>query len=231
MDGCRHSKKMMKNYWQGFLYRKSVTAGLFCLLFSIVTSVHASTTILVMGDSLSAEYGLTRGSGWVRLLEEQLQKQGSSWSVFNASISGETTSGGLTRLPSLLQQNKPALVLLELGANDALRGLSIDETEKNLRKMIQLSKQSGAKVLLFGIQIPPNYGQEYTKRFKEIFPKLAKQENIELLPFFMQGLAAQRDLFQADNIHPNEKAQALLFNNVRGAMGPYQYLLKTNPSK
>jgi len=184
-----------------------------------------------MGDSLSAEYGLTRGSGWVRLLEERLQKQGSPWVVFNASISGETTSGGLTRLPSLLQQKKPGIVLLELGANDALRGLSIDETEKNLRKMIQLSQQSGAKVLLFGIQIPPNYGQQYTKRFKGVFGKLAKQENIELLPFFMQGLASQRELFQVDNIHPNEKAQVLLFNNVWGAMSPYQQLLKTAPSQ
>jgi acyl-CoA thioesterase-1 len=187
--------------------------------------------ILVMGDSLSAEYGLTRGSGWVRMLEEQLQKQGSPWIVFNASISGETSSGGLTRLPSLLQQKKPGIVLLELGANDALRGLSIDETEKNLRKMIQLSKQTGAKVLLFGIQIPPNYGQEYTKKFTGVYAKLAKQENIELLPFFMQGLAAQRDLFQADNIHPNEKAQALLFKNVWGAMAPYQNLLKANPTR
>ena len=222
---------MTKNYSQRFSYRRSITTGLFCLLFSIVTSAYANSTILVMGDSLSAEYGLTRGSGWARLLEEQLQKQGSPWSVFNASISGETTSGGLTRLPSLLQQKKPGIVLLELGANDALRGLSINETEKNLRKMIQLCKQSGAKVLLFGIQIPPNYGQEYTTRFKALFSKLAKQENIELLPFFMQGLAAQRDFFQADNIHPNEKAQVQLFNNVWGAMGPYQYILKTNPSK
>ena len=222
---------MTKNYSQRFSYRRSITTGLFCLLFSIVTSAYANSTILVMGDSLSAEYGLIRGSGWARLLEGQLQKQGSPWSVFNASISGETTSGGLTRLPSLLQQKKPGIVLLELGANDALRGLSINETEKNLRKMIQLCKQSGAKVLLFGIQIPPNYGQEYTTRFKALFSKLAKQENIELLPFFMQGLAAQRDFFQADNIHPNEKAQVQLFNNVWGAMGPYQYLLKTNPSK
>jgi len=222
---------MIKNYWQSLYCRKLLTVWLFCLLFSIVSSAQANSTILVMGDSLSAEYGLTRGSGWVRLLEERLQKQGSPWVVFNASISGETTSGGLTRLPSLLQQKKPGIVLLELGANDALRGLSIDETEKNLRKMIQLSQQSGAKVLLFGIQIPPNYGQQYTKRFKGVFGKLAKQENIELLPFFMQGLASQRELFQVDNIHPNEKAQVLLFNNVWGAMSPYQQLLKTAPSQ
>ena len=178
-----------------------------------------------MGDSLSAEYGITRGSGWVKLLESQLQTQGSQWIVFNASISGETSAGGLTRLPSLLEQKKPRIVLLELGANDALRGLSIDETEKNLRKMIQLSKKIGAKVLLFGIQIPPNYGQDYTKRFKELYPKLAMQEGIELVPFFMSGVASNPALFQADNIHPNEKAQAILFKNVWGAMAPYQSIL------
>ena len=220
-----------QNYRQFFCLHKWISTALFCLLFSIVTGAQANSTILVMGDSLSAEYGITRGSGWVKILEEQLQKQGSPWTVFNASISGETSSGGLTRLPNLLQQKKPGIVLLELGANDALRGLSIDETEKNLRKMIQLSKQSGAKVLLFGIQIPPNYGQEYTKKFTGVYAKLAKQENIELLPFFMQGLAAQRDLFQADNIHPNEKAQALLFKNVWGAMAPYQNLLKTKATQ
>jgi acyl-CoA thioesterase-1 len=192
---------------------------------SIVTLTKANTTILVMGDSLSAEYGLARGTGWVKLLEEQLKKQSSQWAIFNASISGETTSGGLTRLPALLEQKKPGIVLLELGANDALRGLSVSQTENNLRKMIQLSKKSGAKVLVFGIQIPPNYGQDYTNQFKAIFSKLAKQESVELLPFFMQGLVSQKDLFQADNIHPNEKAQAILFKNVWSAMTPYQTLL------
>ena len=192
----------------------------------IVTLTHANSTILVLGDSLSAEYGISRGTGWVKLLEDQLQKQGSPWNIFNASISGETSSGGLTRLPALLQQKKPGIVLLELGANDALRGLSIEQTEKNLRKMIQISKQSGAKVLLFGIQIPPNYGQDYTNQFKSIYPKLATQESIELLPFFLKGVASQKDYFQADNIHPNEKAQMQLFKNVWDAMTPYQSLLK-----
>jgi acyl-CoA thioesterase-1 len=198
---------------------------------SIVTLSKADTTILVMGDSLSAEYGIARGAGWVKLLEEQLQKQSSPWTVFNASISGETTSGGLTRIPALLEQKKPGIVLLELGANDALRGLSVDQTEKNLRMMIQASKKSGAKVLLFGMQIPPNYGQDYTTQFKAIYSKLAKQEGVELLPFFMQGIASQKELFQADNIHPNEKAQSVLFRNVWGAMAPYQNLLSNKPKK
>jgi acyl-CoA thioesterase-1 len=211
--------KIMKQlYMQFFNSRMTMVAGLFCLLFCIVTSSQANSTILVLGDSLSAEYGLVRGTGWVKLLENQLQKQESPWTVFNASISGETTAGGLTRLPALLEQKKP----------DALRGLSITETEKNLRQMIRLSKKSGAKVLLFGIQIPPNYGQDYTKQFKELFAKLASQEKIQILPFFLQGLQAQRDLFQVDNIHPNEKAQALLFKNVWESMLPYQHLLKNN---
>jgi len=199
--------------------------GLFCLLISFVTFAAPNQTILVMGDSLSAEYGLQRGSGWVKLLEGQLQKQGSQWTVFNASISGETSSGGVTRLPSLLEQKRPGLVLLELGANDALRGLSIEQTNNNLRKMIQLSKNSGARVLLFGIQIPPNYGQDYTKKFKDLYAKLAQQEDVVLLPFFMEGVASNSTLFQADNIHPNEKAQTILFKNVWGAMAPYQSIL------
>lgn len=178
-----------------------------------------------MGDSLSAEYGLQRGSGWAKILERQLQDQGSPWSIFNASISGETTAGGLSRLPKLLHQEKPGIVMIELGANDALRGLSITQTESNLRKMIALSKLSGARVMLFGMQIPPNYGQDYAKKFKDIYPRLAAQENIELIPFFLAGVATQRDLFQADNIHPNEKAQILLYKNVWGAMAPYQSLL------
>lgn len=218
---------MMKINFQ-ILSKKLPLASLFCLFMGLTTASYANPTILVMGDSLSAEYGLARGTGWVSLLEGQLQKQGSPWKVFNASISGETTAGGLTRLPALLAQKKPGIVLLELGANDALRGLSIDDTEHNLRQMIQLSKASGAKVLLFGMQIPPNYGQEYTKKFKAAFPKLATQEKIEILPFFLQGVASQKDLFQADNIHPNEKAQAILFKNVWDSMKPYQALLTSS---
>jgi acyl-CoA thioesterase-1 len=216
---------MNQNNPSSFISKKSFVMGLFCLLISFVTFAGQNQTILVMGDSLSAEYGLQRGSGWVKLLERQLQKQGSQWTVFNASISGETSSGGVTRLPSLLEQKRPGLVLLELGANDALRGLSIEQTNNNLRKMIQLSKNSGAYVLLFGIQIPPNYGQDYTKKFKDLYAKLAQQEGVVLLPFFMEGVASNPTLFQADNIHPNEKAQTILFKNVWGAMAPYQSLL------
>ena len=206
--------------------KKVLSIGLFCLLIGNLTAAGAQPLILVMGDSLSAEYGLPRGSGWVKLLEKQLQQDASPWQVFNASISGETSSGGLTRLPSLIESKKPKIILLELGANDALRGLTIDQTESNLRKMISLSKKSGAKVLLFGMQIPPNYGQQYTKQFKELYAKLASQEQIDLLPFFLEGVANNKDYFQADNIHPNVSAQSILYKNVWGAMAPYQNLLK-----
>jgi len=219
---------MNQNNLSTFSTKKVIAIGLFCLLISFVTSASSNPTILVMGDSLSAEYGISRGSGWVKLLEGQLQKQGSQWTVFNASISGETSAGGLARFEALLVKKKPGIVLLELGANDALRGLSIKETEKNLSQMIQLSKKSGAKVLLFGIQIPPNYGQDYTKKFKDLYPKLASQEVIELVPFFLAGVVSNKDLFQTDNIHPNEKAQTILYTNVWGAMAPYQSMLNSN---
>ena len=204
-----------------------MVCALFCLLISNGTQAQTNPVILVMGDSLSAEYGLARGTGWVRMLEDQLLKESSPWTVFNASISGETTAGGLSRLPKILEQKKPGIVLLELGANDALRGLSIQESEKNLGKMIQLSKASGAKILIFGMQIPPNYGQDYTNQFQALYRKLARQEQIELLPFFLKGVASDINLFQADRIHPNEKAQSILFKNVWGAMAPYQSLLKS----
>jgi acyl-CoA thioesterase-1 len=218
---------MNQNNLSTFGSKKVIATGLFCLLISFVTLASANSTILVLGDSLSAEYGISRGSGWVKLLEGQLQKQGSPWLVFNASISGETSSGGLARISNLLEQKKPGIVMLELGANDALRGLSIDETEKNLSKMIQLSKKTGAKVLLFGMQIPPNYGQDYTKKFKDLYPKLASQEGVELVSFFLAGVVTNPDLFQADKIHPNEKAQIILYKNVWGAMAPYQALLNS----
>jgi acyl-CoA thioesterase I len=221
---------MIQIIWSNFLSRKLIAIPMVCALFCLFipngTQAQTNPVILVMGDSLSAEYGLARGTGWVRHFEDQLHKEGSPWTVFNASISGETSSGGLSRMQKLLEQKRPGIVFLELGANDALRGLSIQESDKNLRKMIQMSKASGAKVLLFGMQIPPNYGQEYTKQFQELFPKLAHQEQIELLPFFLKGVASDINLFQADRMHPNEKAQIILFKNVWGAMAPYQTLLK-----
>ena len=213
---------------QQLMVNKFVT-GLFCLLMSFYSWAQTSPVILVLGDSLSAEYGLARGTGWVHLLEQQLEKDKSSWTVFNASISGETSSGGMSRLPSLLTQKQPGIVMIELGANDALRGLPIAQTETNLRRMIQMSKKSGARVLLFGIQIPTNYGQSYTTQFKKLYQQLANEEQIELLPFFLEGVATKPELFQADRLHPNIKAQSILFKNVWGSMAPYSNLLKKSP--
>lgn len=185
--------------------------------------------ILVTGDSLSAEYGLARGTGWVALLASRLKQEGSPWEIMNASISGETSAGGLSRLPKLLSQKKPKLVIIELGANDALRGLPLAETEKNIRTMVELSKKSGAEVLLIGMQIPPNYGQEYTRQFAALFTAIAKSQRVSLLPFFLEGVAQRNELFQADRIHPNEAAQPVLFQNVWNALAPFHaQLLKKN---
>ena len=177
----------------------------------------SSNTILIVGDSLSAEYGLKRGTGWVPLLEKQLASEKKSARVVNASISGDTTSGGRSRLAALLAQHRPATVVIELGGNDALRGLPLDMTEKNLMAMTQAAKKTGANVLLLGMQVPPNYGGAYGKTFSGLFTTVAKAEKVALVPFFLKGVADVDDVssqFQADRIHPNEQAQAKMLANV-----------------
>ena len=174
-------------------------------------------TILVVGDSLSAEYGLKRGTGWVALLEQRLKAEKIPAAVVNASISGDTTAGGRSRLPALLKQHQPALVIIELGGNDALRGLPLPSTADNLRAMVQMGKTRGAKVLLIGMQVPPNYGQNYTQQFTQTYKELARSQQVALVPFFFKGIADVPDAmqwFQADRIHPTEAAQALMLNNV-----------------
>jgi acyl-CoA thioesterase-1 len=174
-------------------------------------------TLMVVGDSLSAEYGLRRGTGWVPLLEKQLAKQKKSVKVVNASISGDTTSGGRSRIGALLAQHKPDIVVIELGGNDALRGLSLNMTEQNLATMTQAAKKTGAKVLLLGMQVPPNYGSAYSATFSSLFTKVAKAEKVALVPFFLKGIADVDDAaaqFQADRIHPNEQAQVKMLANV-----------------
>ncbi|CAM3411368.1 Esterase TesA [Bordetella sputigena] len=183
-------------------------------------SSNGNKTILVVGDSLSAEYGIARGTGWVPLLGRRLAQEYPGWSVFNASISGDTTSGGLTRLPALLRQQHPAIVILELGSNDALRGLPLAMTEQNLTAMAQQAKRAGAAVLVVGMQIPPNYGRAYTDQFRDLFSKVAKAENAGLVPFLMEGIATNRDLFQPDGIHPNEQGQPRLLENVWAGLEP-----------
>jgi acyl-CoA thioesterase-1 len=177
-------------------------------------------TVLVVGDSLSAEYGIARGTGWVPLLEKRLQEKFPAWKAVNASISGDTTSGGVTRLPGLLEQHHPTIVVLELGSNDALRGLSLTMTEQNLKTMAQRAIGTGAAVVIVGMQIPPNYGRDYTRRFMQLFPQVAAETGSQLVPFLMNGIATDRSLFQADGMHPNEQGQPHLLDNVWPILQP-----------
>ena len=179
----------------------------------------AKTTpnILVVGDSISAEYGLPRGTGWVALLEKRLAAEKIQAVVHNASISGDTTSGGRSRLAGLLGFYQPNLVVIELGGNDALRGLPLQSTEDNLRKMTETAQKAGARVLLVGMQVPPNYGRDYANRFQSTFEKVARTEKTGLVPFLLKGVADAPDpvaLFQSDRIHPKAEAHPTLLNNV-----------------
>ncbi|MGB3289918.1 MAG: arylesterase [Burkholderiaceae bacterium] len=176
--------------------------------------------ILVVGDSLSAEYGLRRGSGWVELLSRRLQNEKQGYQIRNASISGDTSSGGVARLPEALRLHQPSIVIIELGSNDALRGLSLKMTRDNLGRMVDMARQAQARVLLVGMQIPPNYGRKYTEQFQQLFPEVAREHGAVLLPFLLEGMATDRSLFQADGIHPNEEAQAVLERNVWQALEP-----------
>ena len=179
--------------------------------------VHAARTVLVVGDSLSAEYGLRRGTGWVALLEKRLAKEFAGASVINASISGDTTSGGRSRLGALLTQHKPSQVVIELGGNDALRGLPLVMTRDNLGAMVQAAQRAGARVLVVGMQMPPNYGAAYGAEFAELFASVARENKAALVPFLLKGIADDPDptrLFQADRIHPREEAHPVMLDNV-----------------
>ena len=174
-------------------------------------------TLLVVGDSLSAEYGIARGSGWVALLQQKLQTEKPKWQIVNASISGDTTAGGLARLPALLKLHQPQIVVIELGGNDALRGFSLKMTEDNLVKMIQACKTIQAKVVLVGMQVPPNYGAAYALDFTRLFARISKQQQTALVPFLLAGVADDKDptaLFQADRIHPKAEAHPRILANV-----------------
>ncbi|MEI2414671.1 arylesterase [Orrella sp. JC864] len=183
-------------------------------------SAQPPVRILIVGDSLSAEYGLTRGSGWVAILQERLARDYPGAQVANASISGDTTSGGVSRLPAELERVQPDIVILELGSNDALRGLPLDMTEKNLRTMAQAARAAGARVIIAGMQIPPNYGRPYAERFRTLFESVAQAEQAELIPFLLEGMAQDRAMFQDDAIHPTEKAQPVIFENVWRVLEP-----------
>jgi acyl-CoA thioesterase-1 len=180
----------------------------------------AGKTILVYGDSLSAAYGLALDQGWVALLAKRLAAEGYDYSVVNASISGEITSGGLARLPQALARHRPAIVILELGANDGLRGLPLAQMKSNLDGMIREAQRASAKVLLVGVRMPPNYGPDYTQRFAAVFTELAKARRVALVPFLLEGFAAREELFQGDRMHPAAEAQPLMLENVWRDLAP-----------
>lgn len=179
--------------------------------------------ILVVGDSLSAEYGIARGQGWVALLEQRLQREGLRGAVVNASVSGDTTAGGKSRLPALLTRHQPAIVVIELGGNDALRGLPMSATRQNLTDMARAARSAGARVLIAGMQLPPNYGQAYGQEFVATFAQVAKAESAALVPFLLKNVADAPDadqMFQADRIHPTAAAHTRILDNVWPTLKP-----------
>lgn len=189
---------------------------------SAVADQQATTTatILIVGDSISAAYGMSLEEGWVALLARQLQQSNAPYEVVNASISGETSAGASARLPSLLQQHRPRVVVVELGGNDGLRGYPIKRLRENLRTMAELSREAGAQVLLLGMEIPPNYGSRYTAAFRDSFATVAAETDSALIPFMLAGIATESSLMQADGIHPTPQAQAQLLANVWPVLGP-----------
>jgi len=187
---------------------------LLLLVLTAVAPAHAARTILVFGDSLSAGYGLPQGSGWVSLLEQRLTRDRLDYTVVNASMSGETTLGGRNRIVAALAEHQPALVIVQLGGNDGLRGNSIEQTRRNLIAIVEASRKAGAKVLLVGMRIPPNYGQVYRRRFEALFAEVARQQNASLVPFMLQGFADKREWFQSDGIHPAVEAQPRILDNI-----------------
>jgi acyl-CoA thioesterase-1 len=187
---------------------------MFMLVSGAAAETPAPPTLLVFGDSISAGYGIRVDQGWVALLQAKLNREGYGYQVVNASISGETTAGGLARLPRALALHHPQLVIIELGGNDGLRALPIAQMRENLARMCALSKASGARILLLGMRIPPNYGLEYTEQFRMVFADLARTDKLALVPFLLNDIALNPDLMQADGFHPNVQGQPKLLDNV-----------------
>lgn len=193
---------------------------LLCVILLCASGLTQAATILVMGDSLSAAYGFQIDQGWVALLQKKLAQQGHPYQVVNASISGETSAGGLSRIDQELRTHRPAIVIIELGANDGLRGFPPDRLKANLKQMVDKSLASEARVLLLGMRIPPNYGKRYTDLFYQVYAELANEEAIAFVPFMLDGVAAQSGMIQHDGLHPNGKAQPLILDVVWGQLEP-----------
>jgi acyl-CoA thioesterase-1 len=188
--------------------------------FLLVAGAQAAPRLLVVGDSLSAAYGIPADQGWVHLLQQRLAANGHPHQVVNASITGDTTRGGLARLPAVLEHHQPEVVVLELGGNDGLRGFGPAMTHDHLQQMIRLATAAGARVLVLGVKLPANYGSAYGDKFHQVFLDLAEQEDVVVVPFFLQGVAEDRRLMQADGIHPSAAAQPLILDNVWSALEP-----------
>jgi acyl-CoA thioesterase-1 len=190
------------------------------LLFAACTTIQAAPVILIVGDSLSAGFGISQEQTWPALLGKRLAKEGFPQSVVNISISGETTSGGLARLAPALKQHQPEIVIIALGANDGLRGLALEQMRGNLATMLRQSREAHAQALLLGMRLPPNYGVDYAQKFQEVYLELARQHKTALLPFMLEGFADQRTAFQNDGLHPTAAAQAMLLDNVWRPLRP-----------
>lgn len=201
------------------MFRSSIRIVL-CFLVILLSAPVQAATVLVLGDSLSAGYGLSREDAWPSLLQQRLAQQRPHWQVFNASISGDTTANGRTRLPALLRAQRPGLVVLALGANDGLRGQPPQAMADNLSAMIRASREAGARVLLVGMRLPPNYGPAYTRKFEQVFSEVAARHRIPLVPFLLDGFAQRRELFQDDLIHPTAQAQPLILETVWKGLAP-----------
>ncbi|KWE55929.1 arylesterase [Burkholderia sp. MSMB2157WGS] len=207
--------------------RRAAAAALLGILLAVAAPARAATApassppvIVVLGDSLSAEYGLPRDTGWVSLLRQRLSAERIDYSVANASVSGDTTSGGRARLPAVLQRLKPSIVVVELGSNDALRGVPLATTEQNLRDIIASARRAQAKVVLVGMYVPPNYGPDYTQKFHAVYTRLSKDLGVPLVPFLLAGIEDKPDMFQADQMHPAQQAQRILLDNVWPTLKP-----------
>ena len=188
--------------------------GLSCLVFITAPTYAASNSILIYGDSLSAAYGIPQEQGWVSLLQQRLEDQHYPFRVINASVSGETSSGGLSRLSATLNEHHPNIVILELGANDGLRGLPLSVMKDNLGQMIEQSKRSGAKVLLIGMKIPPNYGSRYSQSFTQKYQQLSQEFKVPRVSFMLQGMENRQELIQDDGLHPNVQGQPMILENI-----------------
>nr|WP_057925339.1 arylesterase [Burkholderia ambifaria] len=211
--------------------RRTALAVLLGTLLAVTVPARAATAaasasgqgrpaLVVLGDSLSAEYGLPRDTGWVALLRQRLATERIDYSVANASVSGDTTSGGRARLPAVLQRLKPSIIVVELGSNDALRGVPLATTEQNLRGIIADARQARAKVVLVGMYVPPNYGPDYTQKFHAVYTRLSKEFGVPLVPFLLAGIENKPEMFQSDQMHPAQQAQGILLDNVWPALKP-----------